>query len=73
MKKKLVRRRIFFTSFVTHVISQNITNFNVAVTTSTNNRKKTKIDRHSLRVDDSKTCERKFSFMNVDDFRDFDK
>jgi hypothetical protein len=50
-----------------------MTSFNVAVTTSTNNRKKTKIDRHNSRVDDSKTCERKFLFVNVDDLRDFDK
>jgi hypothetical protein len=42
IKKKFVRRRIFFTSFVTYVINRNITNFNVAMTTSTNNWKKQK-------------------------------
>ncbi len=52
---------------------QSIINFNVAITTSTNNRKKTEIDRYNSHVDDSKTREKKFSFVNVDDFRDFDK
>ncbi len=43
------------------------------MTTSTNNRKKTKIARHNSRGDDSKMCERKFLFVNVDDFRDLNK
>ncbi len=43
------------------------------MTTSTNRRKKTKIDRHNSHVDDSKTREKKFSFVSVDDLRDFDK
>jgi hypothetical protein len=43
------------------------------MTTSTNRRKKTEIDRHNSYVDDSKTREIKFSFVSVDDLRDFDK
>jgi hypothetical protein len=43
------------------------------MTTSTSNREKTKIDQHNSHVDDSKTREKKFSFVNVDDFRDLDK
>jgi hypothetical protein len=43
------------------------------MTTSTNRREKTEIDRHNSHVDDSKTRERKFSFVNVDDLRDLDK
>jgi hypothetical protein len=41
--------------------------------TSINRRKKTKIDRHNSHVDDSKTREKKFSFVNVDDLRNLDK
>ncbi len=41
--------------------------------TSTNRREKTKIDRHNSHIDDLKTREKKFSFVSVDDFRDFDK
>jgi hypothetical protein len=72
-KKKLVRRKICFTSFITRVISRDIINLNVAMTTSTNRREKTEIDRHNSHVDDSKTREKKFSFVSVDNFRDFDK
>jgi hypothetical protein len=43
------------------------------MTTLTSNREKTEIDRHNSRVDDSKTCEKKFSFVSVDDFRDLSK
>jgi hypothetical protein len=43
------------------------------MTTSTSSREKTKIDRHNSHVDDSKTREKKFSFVNVDDLRDLDK
>jgi hypothetical protein len=43
------------------------------MTTSTNRWKKTKIDRHNSHVDDLKTREKKFSFVNVDDLRDLDK
>jgi hypothetical protein len=43
------------------------------MTTSINRREKTEVDRYNSHVDDSKTRERKFSFVSVDDFRDLDK
>ncbi len=73
IKTRFVRRRIYFTLFITHVISRNIINLNVAVTTSISNREKTKIDQHNSRVKNSTTREKKISFVSVDDFRDLDK